>query len=438
VAALGAGAFEAAVDLKPGNNAYTVIATDTAGNRSTREGTVYFGQRTTAGGSHSGLLANGKLYTWGRNNLAQTGLGFTSTLSANPNTHPQAPVEVATSEAMVSLAFNQNHSVALGTSGKLWSWGADNNGQLGRGDTGRDTCTGTTPNCRKAIGEVQGLERVVAVAAGYNHVIALREDGTVWAFGLNSNGQLGDGSTASSSQPVLTTWTAEDAANLGRVVQVSGSSASSFALDDRGQVWGWGRDTYANLGQGSVGTYSATPKRVPIPPGVFIVSIANGRDHTLALAKDGRVYAWGLNASSQVGFNGAVHNKQPTAWPDPVVSPRRLPATDTQLAVAVYANGNTSYLRRADGKVYPWGMYGETEGRGSTVYANLDEPADKLPTLSNIVDLGVGALHQVARRNDGQLFSWGWSFQGSLGGGLTTIDTWMYNTPLNPQLPTSP
>ena len=190
--------------------------------------------------------------------------------------------------------------------------------------------------------------------------------------------------------------------------------------------------TYEQVGTGT--TAQATPLKVPMPAGVRIASVANGRDHVLALSSDGKVYAWGLNASSQVGFNGYIHKGTATAWASPVLSPTSLPWMETHPVVEVYGNGNTSYARRADGKVYPWGMYGASEGTG-TVYANLDEPEDRLTTLASIIDMSLGALHQVALRSDGQVFTWGWSFEGALGGGSTTINTWMYNAPLNPVFP---
>lgn len=429
------GNYALEVALKAGPNSYTVTATDAAGNQSQQTGSVYLGKRVAAAGAHSGAIVNGKLYTWGRNNFGQTGLGFLSTLAGNPGTHPVVPTLATSSANFVALAFNQNMSLALDQNGKLWSWGDDTNGQLGRGDPA--LCPGSTTNrCRLDIGQISGLDNIVAVSAGYRHTLALRADGTVWGFGLNTNGQLGDGSSTTRSVPVQVRWATAHAAKVGAIVQVSASASSSYALDNKGQVWAWGRNQYANLGLGTVNTdVNSTPVLVPMPVGVKITAIANGRDHVIALTDSGKVYAWGLNATSQVGFSGYKYKGTTGEWPSLVISPRSLPALETNPAVEVYANGNTSYVRRADGKLYPWGMYGATEGTGATIYADLDEPEDRLPSLTGIRDLAVGALHQVALDGDGKLFTWGWSFEGSLGGGSTALNTWMYNLPLTPVVP---
>lgn len=81
-------------------------------------------------------------------------------------------------------------------------------------------------------------------------------------------------------------------------------------------------------------------------------------------------------------------------------------------------------------KIYPWGIFGETNAEGKTEYVELSIPTDKLPNLTDVNDMAVGALHQIAKRNNhGGIFSWGWSFEGSLGGeNITNI--WMYNTPI--------
>ena len=229
---------------------------------------------------------------------------------------------------------------------------------------------------------------------------------------------------------------------MGKVIQVAAAANSSYALDDKGQVWAWGQNQYGNLGQGNVCVATAgcqdvnnTPILVKFPAGVNITEIAAGKDHVLAMTDQGKVYAWGLNASSQVGFNGEGYKDSDRAWAQYVTTPILLPWFDNRVAKHVYANGNTSYVMLNDRKVYAWGTFGETDATGKTIYVNLNEPTDKLPALTNVTDMSVGALHQIAQRQDGGLYTWGWSFEGSLGGGATTTNIWMYNVPIAIKLP---
>jgi alpha-tubulin suppressor-like RCC1 family protein len=110
-----------------------------------------------------------------------------------------------------------------------------------------------------------------------------------------------------------------------------------------------------------------------------------------------------------------------------VLTPQLLPWFDN--AIAVWANGNQSFAQRSDGKVYPWGqnMLGTL---GIEEDDNVEQPNSPIFGLENVADLGNGALHTLAIRDDGAVFSWGWSFEGSLGGGESTINLWAYRLPL--------
>ncbi len=426
------GNYATSLPLKAGKNDYKIVAIDKNENKTEVSGSVYLGHTTAGANSHSGALKDGKLYTWGRNNYAQTGLGYTSTLSGSTEVtpHPISPIKIETSKTFVALSFNQNFSTAIDENGDLWTWGEDKSGQLGQGDEGKDTCVAATPNdCRKVIGKVNGLNDVVVVAAGYNHTVTLKKDGTVWTFGKNGTGQLGNGTIINSSIPVQVIFNESDL----KIVSIAASSNSSYAIDDKGRVWGWGSNSYANLGQGATGATQSTPILVPFSNNVEIVSIAAGKDHVLALDKTGIVYGWGLNASSQVGFNGVNYKGKIGAWVDPIVSPTIIPATQNNPAMGVFANGNTSYIIRNDNKVYPWGQFGRMNpDTNKPEYPNLDEPEDMLPLLTSVKDMAVGSLYQVAVQKDGTIFTWGWSFEGSLGGGESVLNSWMYNSPIIP------
>ena len=481
------GDFDARILLALGSNKITLEATDNAGNimRSTK--TVYLGDTVAAGGSHTAALRDGQLYGWGRNNYGQTGLGMTTKI-ADVMGHPDTPMLMHSApKDLVSIKFNQNHSLAIDAKGQVYSWGEDISGQLGRGETGRNDCS-KTEDCRLDIGAINGIDNAVIVAAGYKHNLVLTKDGIVWAFGANTQGQLGNATTINSSTPVKVDFSA--AADIGHIVQVVASANSSYALDDKGQVWGWGSDAYANLGRGQecnkanncininatpirinvvtadanlVNSIAPTPEYAPVLEKV--TQLAAGRDHVLALTNKEAVYAWGLNASSQIGYNGEKFNGTEGAWANTILTPTKLSWFTDKNICRIYANGNASYAlldnvsssepkanngtsensSATDGILYAWGMFGETNGAGKTVYNDLDEPTNKLPNLRNIDNMAMGVMHLIAHEKplqkntntshrNGQLFTWGWSFEGSLGNKDTT-HVWMYNTPMPVNLP---
>src|SRR5699024_2128820 len=292
--------------------------------------------------------------------------------------HPDTPMLMHSApKDLVSIKFNQNHSLALDAKGQVYSWGEDISGQLGRGETGRNDCS-KTEDCRLDIGAIAGINNALMVAAGYNHNLVLTKDGSVWAFGANTQGQLGNATTIESSTPVKVDFSA--AADIGHIVQVVASANSSYALDDKGQVWGWGSDAYANLGRGqecnkanNCININATPIRIDVLSGNSnthtnvdvhttnaiaptpqlasdpsiglekVTQLAAGRDHVLALTTKEAVYAWGLNASSQIGYNGKHFKGSPNAWKSTIVKPTKLPLFTGKNIRRIYANGNASY-----------------------------------------------------------------------------------------------
>ena len=457
------GNFDDNILLALGDNKITLTATDNVGNIMRVTKTIYLGDTIAAGGSHTGALKDGKLYGWGRNNYGQTGLGVTTSIS-DAMGHPNTPMLINSAPSNLrSIGFNQNHSLAIDQNGKVYSWGEDKLGQLGRGDNNRNDCTKSMNDCRLDISAIAEISNAVMIAPGYSHNLILTQDGTVWAFGANAQGQLGNGDSndnADSSTPIKVDFSA--ASDIGHIVQVVASANSSYALDDKGQVWGWGSNAYANFGDGqqcnkanNCVNINATPKLIKIiniddnsannsannnakddidNGAEKVTQLAAGRDHVLALTNKESVYGWGLNASSQVGYNGKNYSNTDDAWDNVVTTPTKLSWFTDKEVNRVYANGNASYVLLDNGKVYPWGMFGETDGTGKTIYTNLDEPTDTLPSLTDINNMAMGAMHLIAQEKTGALFTWGWSFEGSLGSKDAT-HIWMYNNPIPVSLP---
>lgn len=157
--------------------------------------------------------------------------------------------------AGTSQRFVANHSLALMADGTVWSWGLNANGQLGDGTT----------ISRTNAARVQGLTGVVSIAAGADYSVAVRNDGSVWAWGANERGQLGDGTTVTRKSPM-------PVARLGQIQTVSARLSHTLAVDRDGAVWTWGETTSGQLGD-SRALIQATPVQV-IPPGAADLELA--------------------------------------------------------------------------------------------------------------------------------------------------------------------
>ncbi|XXF76180.1 Ig-like domain-containing protein [Myxococcaceae bacterium GXIMD 01537] len=394
---------------RPGENVLTLTARDTNGLRTERQVRFFYGARTMAGAAHSGAVVNEVLYSWGRNNRGQLGQGTSA-----PDGQ-KTPAAVSGLSGVATATFGQNSALAIRRDGTVWTWGENGSGQLGLGTPPVEGETHTPDVAMRAVPyAVPGLTDVVAGAVGYDHMLVLRADGTVWAFGLNNVGQLGDGTTVSRDYPVRVQ-------GLTDVVRVIAGSQHSAAIRADGSVWAWGRNQYGNLGQGTSDTLPhAQPLQVP---GLSdVVDLASGRDHLLALHSDGAVSAWGLNASGQVGNGVSGEN---------VTRPQRLSAVSG--AVSVSANGNYSLTVNARGEVRGWGQNG-TGQLGVGHKNNLTQAGDAVGGLQGARSVAAGATHVIALREDGHHFAWGWSFKGSMGR-ADALESWTYTAPLEVELP---
>src|SRR5262245_30082012 len=220
-----------------------------------------------------------------------------------------------------AVAVGDTHAVALMRDGTVRAWGMNNNGELGADGQAR-----TEP------APVPGLAHAKAVAAGGYHTLALLENGTVRAWGWNNFGQLGTGRQQTAPAPV---------AGLEGVTAIAAGNGHSLALKADGTVWAWGSNQYGQLGTGATEP-SATPVQVHGLQDVR--AIACGGDFSVALGTDGRVWAWGANKRGQLG--GAVTD--PRATPAPIENLTHV--------VAMTAGNAGGVAVRDDGSVWTWGM----------------------------------------------------------------------------------
>lgn len=220
-------------------------------------------------------------WAWGGNGSGQLGNGTT--------TGRTSAAAINSLSDVVEVEAGREHSIALRSDGTVWTFGFNEMGQLG---------DGTSTNRTSPV-QVSGLSGVVDIAGGHYHSLALLADGTVRGWGYNSFGQLGNGATSSAQRtPVV-------AGPLSDVVAIAGGRDMSYALRSDGTVWGWGLNTTGQVGDGTT-----TMRTRPVRVGSLtdITAIAGGRDHGLAVRSDGTVWAWGDNTQGQVG-DGTLTNR---------------------------------------------------------------------------------------------------------------------------------
>ncbi|MCN9240191.1 Ig-like domain repeat protein [Streptomyces sp. RY43-2] len=245
-----------------------------------------------AGDFHSlAVTSDGRVLAWGFNNHGQLGDGTTVDRSTPVEVHLPAGVRAT------AVAGGEVHSMALTSDGRVFAWGANFWGQLGNG-TNTDTSTPVEVHLPAGT-------RATAISVGFDHSLALTSDGRVLAWGLNDRGQVGDGTTTNTNTPVEVHLPAGV-----QVTAIAGGGYHSLALTSDGRIFGWGLNTEGELGDGTF-TTRLTPVETLLPAGVQITAIAGGGQHSLALTSDGRVLAWGLNINGALGDGTTVNSSTP-------------------------------------------------------------------------------------------------------------------------------
>lgn len=276
---------------------------------------------------------DGTVMAWGSNGYGQLGDGTTVD-------RPQA-VPVSGLGGVVAVATSGRTSYALRADGTVMGWGYNSNGEVGDGTGGQKNQVRPLPV------PVVGLANVVAIAAGSNHGLALKGDGTVWAWGYNAYGQLGVG-TANGLWPRPTQVMA-----LTNVVAIAAGSYYSLALTSDGTVWAWGIDDSGQLGNGTVDLHVIQPHPTPAQVGGLtgVVAIAGSFDHSVAVRSDGTVWGWGGDGAGQLG-NGV----QVTYSPTPVLAGNLPDPWDpAPNAAAVTAGDGFTIALRSDRTLFGFG-----------------------------------------------------------------------------------
>lgn len=262
---------------------------------------------------------------------------------------------------------------------------------------GADPSASQTAGSKPATSSAGSVPRIVSIWGGAQTHIVLKSDGTVWTWGMNGMGQLGDGTTTNRCTPVQVVGPG-GVGHLSSITAVMGGEMHNFALKSDGTVWAWGNNMFGQLGSGESIKSSAVPVQVK---GLSSVVSLGGRGyHSLAVKSDGTVWAWGWNSKGELG--GQTTEKFSNV-PVQVVG-----LTKPSVVSAGY---QFSMALMPDGTVYQWG-----HGRA---IANSNAP-EKVPELTKVTAISAGWDHALALKSDGTVWAWGVNKVGELGDGTTT------------------
>jgi alpha-tubulin suppressor-like RCC1 family protein len=300
--------------------------------------------RTTVGSMHClALCSDGTLFAWGNNSSGALGIGGT--------TNSLVPAEVNRTGALagkvvVSIAAGSETSFALCSDGSLFTWGSNNNGMAGTGDSEYDDYDEPVEVSKDSA--LAG-KTVTAISAGASHCLALCSDGSVVAWGWGHRGQLGNGGTSPSLKATPVTMSGALAGKT--VVGVSAGVLHSLALCSDGTLVSWGANDY-----GQVGNNSTSDVLAPVVINTFgalagksLVSFCAGGYHSLVSRSDGTVVSWGRNESGQLGINSTTDSKVPVA----VVATGVL---SKKVVTALSAASQHSLVMSSDGAMAAWGV----------------------------------------------------------------------------------
>jgi alpha-tubulin suppressor-like RCC1 family protein len=327
------------------------------------------------------VLTDGTVRAWGYNGGGQLGNNSFTNSPVAVQVVGQSGTGVLSGirTGRGSVAAGWYHSLAIrDADGSIWAWGYNASGQLGNGST---TSSNRPVQVLGPVGTSGPLTGVVAVTCGVNHSLALKADGSVWAWGLNDKGQLGDGTTQSSSRPVRVRDTTGSGVLTGATAITAGAG-HSVAIVGTGSVFAWGWNLYGQLGNGRPED-SLTPRPVAGLPA--ITAIAAGNVHTMARGSNGTVWTWGNNYFGQIG--------------DGTKTDRRTPVQVTGVSgiSTVAAGDGFSLALRSDATVASWGhdLFGSLGDGASGQGADKAAPVS-VRDLSNVTDIAGGYGHGIA------------------------------------------
>lgn len=307
------------------------------------------------------IKSDGTLWTWGNNSSGQLGQGNVTDRSS--------PVQVGALTTWSKVATTGEHCLAIRTDGTLWAWGLNNQGQLGLGNSG----AGTNRSSPVQVGALTTWSRCWV---GYRYSLAIKTDGTLWAWGQNSWGQLGLGNQTHYSSPkqvgALTTWS-----------EANGGNSHTLARTTAGTLWAWGRNNAGQLGINITYTSYSSPKQVGALTTWASVNINLG-DSSAAVGTNGTLWTWGLNSIGNLGLNSAAYAYS---------SPKQVGALTNWSTKTIMTYYNC-FAIKTDGTLWGWG-WNDQGALGLGNATNYSSPK-QIGSLTSWLAVASGQINALA------------------------------------------
>ena len=372
------------------------------------------------GNLHSSYLSlSGRVFTWGNNDFGQ--LGDNSTTDRLVPTEITSNFSFAFIDKIVNVSLGSKNSSAISSSGRVFTWGNNDFGQLGdNSTTDRLVPIEITSNFNLAFND-----KIVRLSLGEFHSSAISSSGRVFTWGSNKSGQLGDNSTTDRLVPIEITSNFE-LDSEDKIVNLSLGFLHSSALSSSGRVFTWGSNY-----EGQLGSWTDRPAINSLPNEITsnfdlafndkIVSISLGEFHSSAISSSGRVFTWGSSSSGELG-NGEVQDYKFT----PTEITRNFVIDSNDKIVSISLGFRHSSALSSSGRVFTWGDNNQGQlgsGTNQSVINSLPNEITSnfdLASYSKIVSISLGEFHSSAISSTGRVFTWGFNNSGQLGDSSTT------------------
>ncbi|MEG6612118.1 stalk domain-containing protein [Pseudoclostridium thermosuccinogenes] len=333
------------------------------------------------------------LWAWGSNTLYDLGNDGESNVNnmdkyGREYSYQTIPIKIMDDVEAVSAGYN--HTMAIKTDGTLWAWGHNDYGQFGNNEIGNFSDEGhriqTTP--------VKIMDDVASVSTAYRVTMIIKTDGTLWACGNNQYGQIGNGGSGIQTTPVKI---------MDNVVSVSTSGYHTMAIKNDGSLWAWGKNEYHELGNGKGGTISKKHEyyediyvqepiyeRKPVKIMDNVAAVSAGYGFTMAIKTDGTLWAWGLNDRGQLGNGGKGDIKNDNT----VVQTKPVKIMDNVASVS--ASQHHVLAVTMDGTLRSWGL-NDSGQLGYNGVTDISKWGDYYQTVPKKVMSGVDADRAIAK-----------------------------------------